>query len=281
MEIEVPDSASDAGEASAGPRIGFSIPDRRSNRWHYRPMRRILLSLLCPFALLLASHSIASPPAERVLVLTKTAGWRHDSIPVAVRTLQRLLAEQGMQADHTEDAGRFNPDALSRYRVVVFANTTGDILTDQQQQALEAFVRAGGGFVGVHSAADTEHDWLWYGRLVGAYFKSHPRGLQATRVQPEREGKPRGAAWPIRDEIYNFHSNPRADVHVVATVDEAMYEGGTMGADHPITWCHAYDDGGRAWYTGLGHDIAVYDDANFLDQLRRGLRYAANRSDEC
>ena len=159
--------------------------------------------------------------------------------------------------------------------MVAFASTTGDILTDEQQRALEAFVSAGGSFMGVHSAADTEHDWPWYGRLVGAYFKSHPR------VQPEHEGKPDGTVWPIRDEIYNFSSNPRAEVRVVATVDEAMYEGGTMGADHSITWCNAYDGGDRAWYTGLGHDIAVYDHANFLDQLRRGLRYAANRSDEC
>lgn len=244
-------------------------------------MRRVFPALLCLLPIVPMLPSAASPPTERVLVFTGTAGWRHDSIPVAVRTLRRLAAEQGMQADHTEDAGRFNTDALSRYRVVVFANTTGDILTDEQQQALEAFIRAGGGFVGVHSAADTEHDWPWYGHLVGAYFKSHPRGLQATRVQPEHEGRPRGAAWPIRDEIYNYRSNPRAGVRVVATVDEAMYEGGTMGADHPITWCNAAGDGGRAWYTGLGHDIAVYDDANFLDQLRRGLRYAADRSDEC
>lgn len=244
-------------------------------------MRRILLSLLCPLAVLLTPQAVASPPVERVLVFTKTAGWRHDSIPVAMRTLQRLIAEQGMRADHTEDASRFNADTLSRYRVVVFANTTGDILTDEQQQALEAFVRAGGGFVGVHSAADTEHDWLWYGRLAGAYFKSHPRGLQATRVQPEREGNAHGAAWPIRDEIYNYRSNPRADVRVVATVDEATYEGGTMGADHPITWCKAFSGGGRSWYTGLGHDVAVYNDANFLDQLRRGLRYAAGRSQDC
>jgi hypothetical protein len=92
--------------------------------------------------------------------------------------------------------------------VVVFASTTGDVLDPAQQNALEGFLRRGGGFVGVHAAADTEYDWPWYGRLVGAYFLSHPKGLQSTRVQPERDGRPDGTAWPIRDELYNYRSNP-------------------------------------------------------------------------
>lgn len=145
---------------------------------------------------------------------------------------------------------------------------------------MEGFVRGGGGFVGVHAAADTEYDWPWYGRLVGAYFKNHPPGLQSTHVQPEHDGKPAGARWPITDELYNYRANPRAQVRVVASVDEQEYEGGQMGADHPITWCHAFD-GGRSWYTGLGHDEKVYADKNPLAQLARGLRYAAGRSGEC
>lgn len=235
-------------------------------------MNLLALSL----ATMLAGTAAAAPPPDRMLVFSKTAGFRHESIPTAVATLRRLAEEEGLVADHSEDAGDFTPTNLARYRVVAFASTTGAILDPAQQQAFEGFVRNGGGFVGVHSAADTEYEWPWYGRLVGAWFKGHPPGLQSTQVQPERGGRPAGAPWPIRDEIYDYRSNPRTQVQVVATVDERLYEGGTMGTDHPIAWCHPFD-GGRSWYTGLGHDAAVYADANFLAQLRQGLRYAAGR----
>lgn len=223
--------------------------------------------------------AVAAPP-DRVLVFTRTAQFRHDSIPVAVAALRKLAAREGMAADHTEDAGAFTAANLARYRTVVFASTTGDVLDEAQQAALEGFVRAGGGFVGVHAAADTEYGWPWYGRLVGAYFRSHPPGLQSTHVLPERDGAPTGERWPITDELYDYRANPRGRVRVVATVDERGYEGGRMGEDHPIAWCHAFD-GGRSWYTGLGHDARVYADARFTAQLARGLRYASGRSDDC
>lgn len=241
----------------------------------FRPFISVIL-----LAGLLAAAPVPAAVPDRVLVFTKTAGFRHDAIPVAVATVQRLAADEGMAADHTEDAQAFTATNLARYRVVVFASTTGDVLDEQQQAALEGFVRQGGGFVGLHAAADTEYDWPWYGDLVGAYFKSHPPGLQSTHVQPEREGRPVGARWPITDELYNYRANPRGKVRVIATVDEREYDGGTMGADHPIAWCHAFD-GGRSWYTGLGHDAAVYADSHFIAQLVRGLRYASGRSDDC
>ena len=240
--------------------------------------RRALTAFL--LAGLLVAAPVAAAPPERVLVFTKTAKFRHDAIPVAVTTLQRLVVDEGMAADHTEDARVFTPENLARYRVVVFASTTGDVLEDAQQAALEAFVRKGGGFIGVHAAADTEYDWPWYGQLVGAYFQNHPPGLQSTPVQPEKDGKPVGPRWPITDELYNYRANPRGQVQVIATVDEREYDGGTMSADHPIAWCHAFD-GGRSWYSGLGHDAAVYADRHFIAQLRGGLRYVSGRSDDC
>lgn len=245
-------------------------------------LRRTASAFLLALALLANAPpaSAADTAPERVLIFSKTAGWRHESIPVAVAALQRLAAQEGMAADHSEDAGAFTAENLARYRVVVFASTTGDILDAAQQRALESFVRGGGGFVGVHSAADTEYEWPWYGQLVGAYFQGHPPGLQSTHVQPEHVGEPTGARWPITDELYNYRRNPRGRVRVIATVDEREYEGGKMGADHPIAWCHAFD-GGRSWYTGLGHDAKVYADANFIAQLARGLRYAAGKADDC
>lgn len=244
----------------------------------HRPAAPLLLAPLLA-VLPMVSPAFAAPP-ERVLVFTKTAGFRHDAIPTAVATLTALANDAGMVADHSEDAQAFTAGNLARYRVVVFASTTGDVLDDTQQAAMESFIRGGGGFVGVHAAADTEYDWPWYGRLVGAYFKHHPPGLQSTHVQPERDGEPVGARWPITDEVYDYRANPRAQVRVVASVEEQEYDGGQMGADHPITWCHAFDSG-RSWYTGLGHDEKVYADKNVLAQLARGLRYAAGRSKEC
>jgi len=194
--------------------------------------------------------------------------------------LQHLASREAVPADHSENATDFIAANLARYRVVVFASTTGDVLDANQQTALEGFIGNGGGFVGVHAAADTEYGWPWYGQLVGAWFKAHPPGLQDTQVQPERDGRPRGMPWPIRDALYNYRENPRGRVQVVATVDERRYAGGSMGADHPITWCHRFG-GGRSWYTGLGHDEAVYRNPHFLAKLRQGLRYAAGRSPLC
>ena len=238
----------------------------------------LLIALLSPA---LCVEAAATQPQPRVLVFSKTAGFRHDSIPTAVAALQRLGAQEGLAVDHSEDAGDFNDKNLRRYRAVIFASTTGDVLDANQQAAMESFVRAGGGYVGVHAAADTEYDWPWYGQLVGAWFKSHPPGLQTTKVVFEHAGIPTDTpAWTVTDEIYNYRSNPRSAVQVTATVDERDYQGGTMGADHPIAWCHSYD-GGRAWYTGLGHEIKLYADPQFEAQLRRGLRYAVRLADEC
>lgn len=227
-----------------------------------------------------AATADAAAPA-RILVFTRTAGFRHDSIPVAVDTLRALAGEAGLSVEHSEDAALFDDDALTRYRAVVFASTTGDVLDAAQQAAFERYVRAGGGYLGVHSAADTEHDWPWYGELAGAWFASHPPGLQTSRVAFADDAMPEGgAAWRITDELYNYRRNPRAHVSVVATIDERDYDGGTMGADHPIAWCHARF-GGRAWYTGLGHDAAVYADPVYRAHLLRGLRYVTRQAEGC
>lgn len=237
-------------------------------------------AMLLPIALLACSCATLSPPPG-VLVFTRTEGWRHESIPDAVAALQRLGARERLRVDVTEDPGRFNPAELARYRAVVFASTTLDVLEADQQAALRGFVRNGGGYMGVHAAADTEYGWPWYGALVGAWFDSHPEGLQTTTVRFESAGVlAPGEGWSVTDELYNYRTNPRARVQVIATVDERDYAGGTMGADHPIAWCRAFE-GGRSWYTGLGHTPQMYRDEVFLRHLRRGLRYAAGISADC
>ncbi|RPE77240.1 ThuA domain-containing protein [Vulcaniibacterium tengchongense] len=242
-------------------------------------MRRRIPALLLSLALCAGVPEAAA--ADRVLVFTRTEGWRHDSIPAAVDTLRRLGDELGLRVDHSEDPGAFAPANLARYRVVVFASTTGDVLDDAQQAAMEGFVRGGGGFVGIHSAADTEYGWPWYGGLVGAYFRRHPPGLQTARVRFETPGVlTDGEAWRVTDELYDFRRNPRGQVRVIATLDTRDHTRGGMGPDHPIAWCHAYG-GGHAWYTGLGHDEAVYADPVFRRHLARGLRYAAGAAEGC
>jgi type 1 glutamine amidotransferase len=221
----------------------------------------------------------SSPPAFRALVFTKTAGYRHDSIPAAIMAIEQLGAANGFAADATEDASTFTSANLSRYRVVIFLLTTGDVLDAAQQAAFTAYIEAGGAFVGVHSAADTEHDWPWYGGLVGAYFASHPPVQPATVDVVDRNTPSTvhlSAVWRRTDEWYNFSADPSASVTVLAQLDERTYApgDGAMGASHPIAWQHRYD-GGRSWYTAGGHTIGSYSEPLFLRHLLGGILWAA------
>lgn len=233
-----------------------------------------------PACLLVLLAAAGANAAERVLFFSATAGFRHDSIPTAVKTVQELAAGLHLGADHSEDAADFSDANLTRYRAVVFASTTGDVLDGAQQAALQRFVRAGGGFLGIHAASDTEHDWPWYGELAGPGSATIRRACRPRRSSRNVAGEAQGAAWAIEDEIYNFRRNPRGQVQVLATVDEALYAGGRMGDDHPIAWCRPFD-GGRSWYTGLGHAAAVYARPEFRSQLRQGLRYVTGLSPDC
>ncbi|WP_285705545.1 ThuA domain-containing protein [Microtetraspora sp. NBRC 16547] len=207
-----------------------------------------------------------------VLVFSRTAGFRHDSIPAGIQAIKDL----GFSVTATEDPGAFTAANLAKYKAVVFLSTTGDVLNDAQQAAFEAYIKGGGGYVGVHAAADTEYDWPWYGGLVGAWFASHPAIQQAT-VKVEDRANPAtahlGPTWTRTDEWYDYRSNARTTAHVLATLDESTYSGGKMGADHPIAWCKPYD-GGRSFYTGGGHTAASFAEPAFREHLRGGIAYA-------
>ncbi|MFJ9081966.1 ThuA domain-containing protein [Streptomyces sp. NPDC102384] len=219
---------------------------------------------------------------DRVLVFSKTAGFRHDSIPEGIAALKELGAADRLAVDTTEDATAFTPANLARYKAVVFLSTTGDVLDATQQKAFEGYVAKGGGYLGVHAAADTEYDWSYYGGLVGAWFQGHPAIQPATvRVEDHHHPATRDLpdAWQRTDEWYNYRSNPRdkdRPVHVLASLDETTYTGGTMNGDHPIAWCQNYG-GGRAFYTGLGHTKESYADPVFRGHLRGGLQYATGK----
>lgn len=222
----------------------------------------------------------STEPAEpmHVLVFHKTAGFRHESIPAGIDAVERLGERQGFDTTVTDDASVFTPAGLESYAAVVFMSTTGDILDRRQQEAFEAFVRSGGGFIGVHAAADTEYDWEWYGGLVGAYFDRHPAPQEAT-VEIVAPDHPTMAGLPATvsrfDEWYDFRTLPGPDVTVLALLDEASYEDGGMGDPHPIMWAHEYD-GGRSFYTGFGHTIESFSEPLVLDVLGRAIGWVTD-----
>lgn len=240
------------------------------------------VALSASIALILALATPLDAAPYSVLVFSKTAGYRHASIPQGITALKALGEKSGFAVEVTEDAAAFRDDNLKRHGAVVFLSTTGDVLDEMQQRAFERYIRAGGGFVGVHSASDTEYDWPWYGRLVGAYFASHPEGTPTAAVRIVDPGHPSTLALPVAwvrsDEWYNFKANPRGSVQVLATVDERTYSGGTMGDDHPVAWFHEMD-GGRAWYTAMGHTGESYAEPLFLRHLLGGIQYAARALD--
>lgn len=215
-----------------------------------------------------------------MLVFSRTAGFRHDSITRGVEALQKIGGELGLEVEWSQDGATFTAETLDRFGVIVFLSTTGDVLDEAQQGAMERFIRSGRGWVGIHAAADTEYDWGWYMGLVGAAFKTHPATQQATIRVVDRTHLATShlpARWTRVDEWYDYKESPRGKVHVLMTLDESSYQGGTMSAqrpfDHPIAWCHHYD-GGRAFYTGLGHTNESFAEPAFLDHLRGGIAWA-------
>ena len=214
-----------------------------------------------------------------LLLFSRTEGFRHGSIDQAIPALEDLGTEQGWRVDATEDPQEFSLANLDNYDVVVFLNTTGDVLDQGQQQAFEDYIAQGRGYVGIHSATDTEYDWAWYGEMLGGYFDGHPAVQEATidvvdGAHPSTEHL--GDQWVRNDEWYNFSPNPSDtdSIQVLLRLDESTYNGGSMGDDHPIAWIHEYG-GGRAFYTGGGHTGASFSEPDFLDHLAGGILWAA------
>ncbi|MFJ7150417.1 ThuA domain-containing protein [Streptomyces sp. NPDC100445] len=217
--------------------------------------------------------------SPRLLLYTRTADYRHDSIPdavAAVRTHGRFAVE------HTEDPADLER-SLDGFAAVVFLSTSGDVLTPDGRERLRRYVAAGGGFAGVHAAACTEYGWPWFGDLLGARFTRHPacqpgRALVADPGHPATQGLP--AVWGLTDEWYDFDRAPRDAFRVLLRADEASYDGGGMGADHPLAWCRERDRaGGRMFYTALGHTAEAYRDPVFLGHLIGGLTWAARSAE--
>lgn len=229
--------------------------------------------------LLLAFCLSCQQTSQKMLVFSKTAGFRHESIEPGIEALKKLGTSNGFEVIATEDASYFEEETLKDFTVVVFLNTTGDVLNFNQQADFERYIQAGGGFVGIHAATDTEYGWHWYGGLVGGYFDSHPKVQEAKLIVEDRSHistKHLEEEWIREDEWYNFKKlNP--DVHVLVSIDENSYEGGNHGGSHPMAWYHEYD-GGRAFYTEFGHTPETYQEEAYLKHLLGGIKYAAGNN---
>jgi cytochrome c len=224
-----------------------------------------------------AFQTPAGDPA-RVLVFSKTAGFRHTSIEAGKKAFSKMSSEKGFVVDFTEDAGSFHTANLKKYNAVVFLSTTGDVLNDAQQEEFERYIQAGGGFVGIHAAADCEYEWPWYGRLVGAYFLDHPMPDNVQKGKFYVTGKNNFATRDLPDSFERsdeFYSFKKIDptINVLVKIDETSYKGGKNGGDHPMSWYHDFD-GGRSFYTNMGHTDETFTESLALNHIWSGLQYA-------
>lgn len=236
--------------------------------------------IICSAAFLsLVSFKVNKPAMavkkKAVLVFSKTNGYRHESIETGIAAIKELGEKNNFSVDATEDSLDLNDKKLSGYQAIIFLSPTGKVLGANEEKAFQNFIRKGNGFVGVHAATDCEYEFPWYVAMVGASFLSHPHQQMAKlnvvdANHPATKMLP--AVWERKDEWYNF-KNMNPDVKVLLKIDETSYEGGKNGDNHPMAWYHDYD-GGRAFYTELGHTKESYSEPLFLQHLLGGIQYA-------
>lgn len=239
--------------------------------------KRILKFLLLLFATW-SFFSFIEKPKPKVLIFSKTAGYHHASIPAGIEAIKKIGGENNFDIDTTTDSTLFTDKNLKQYEAIIFLSTTGNLFDTLQKDAFRRYIKNGGGFVGIHAATDAEYNWPWYGKMVGAYFESHPAQQQAklnvvdaTHLSTKELPK----EWTRFDEWYNF-KNLNPDVHVLITIDEGSYQGGKNGAHHPMAWWQNFE-GGRIFYTELGHTDASYTEPLFLKHLTGGILYAIKK----
>ncbi|MDF9808077.1 glucose/arabinose dehydrogenase [Streptomyces sp. HB372] len=251
-----------------------------------------LIALTSLLALVLALL-VASPPSAqaaasyRVLVYSEVTNSDHPSIPAGIEAVRKLGAEHDFEVEATADSSVFNDADLGRFQAIVFNNTnstpeTGDLLDAEERAALQRYIRAGGGWVGLHSASASERDWEWYEGLVGAIFDKHPTP-QTGRVKVLDHAHPSTRhlpdLWERQEEWYNWRTNPTSKVHTLAQIKvRDGIDGLDEGVDHPFSWCQNYD-GGRSWFTAGGHDKASFQEEGFVKHLLGGIQWAAGAAE--
>jgi uncharacterized protein len=251
--------------------------------------------------LFVCSSSLGWAQNAKVLIFSKNTVYKHGSIPSGIAAIQKLGAENKFDVDTTTDVSKFTKENLKQYATIIFLSPTspsnittprgaaGVVFKDSvNKEAFKDYIKNGGGFLGIHSATDFGYEWPWYGQLVGGYFLGHPNPKNVQKgtlnildkKNPATKNLPN--PWVLADEYYSFRpgSNPK-DLHVLITLDESTIDYGRqenlkMGASHPIAWYHDYD-GGRAFYTALGHPNENFSDLAVLDHLRGALQYTMGK----
>ena len=212
---------------------------------------------------------------EKVLVFAKTNGYHHESIADGLVAIQKLGKENHFAVDTTTDSLKFSDINLQQYKVIVFLSTTGKVLGTAQETAPQNFIHNGGGFVGIHAATDCEYNWPWYGKLVGAYFKNHPKQQNAKLLVVKKNHistKHLPDVWERWDEWYNYKDlNP--NVTVLIKIDETSYTGGENNGNHSMAWYHEYE-GGKAFYTEMGHTKESFAEPLYLQHVLGGIKWA-------
>jgi uncharacterized protein len=251
-------------------------PQTKTKFFYNMPLTLILGALT-----IFSMSSVMRKPNPRILIFCKTIEYYHSSIATGIVAIQKLGIKYKFEVDTSTDAKKINPENLKKYKTVIFLSTTGDIFNDEQQDAFKKYIEAGGGFMGIHAATDCEYKWQWYGNLVGAYFEDHPATQVATlnivdsnNISTRHLPNP----WVRKDEWYSFKWMAK-DLHVLITIDEKSYNLGKIApmGYHPMAWYHEYD-GGRAFYTELGHTEESFADPLYLKHILGGIEYAIGAS---
>lgn len=245
-------------------------------------MKKYILPVLI-LAFFLSCKEENTPSNTEILVFSKNTYYFHESIPAGIKMISELGKKNNFNVDTTTDATKFTEDNLKKYAAVVFLNNAdnkGALLDNYQEATFERFIQAGGGYVGIHAASDAEYDWTWYVKLVGGTFNGHPDEHQETELNvvdtTHISTAHLSSKWKVKDEWYNFR-NQNKDVNVLITLDEKTIKGGTNGDFHPLSWYHEYD-GGRAWYTAIGHRADLYTDSNYQKHVLGGIIYAIGKN---
>jgi type 1 glutamine amidotransferase len=259
-------------------------------------MRRFLFVSLFIFLLFLKNDYLSAQPTntilknKTVLVFTKNGkGYIHENIPSSIAAFQKLGKDHDFEVDTTTDSGIFSDEKMKTYDAVIFSNTNNDVFdTEEQKVAFMRYIQAGGSFMGIHSAAGTERNWNWFKLLLGATFLRHPP-FQSFSVQVINKTHPAtkklSTKWETNDECYYFKEiNPDVTFLLFSDISNIKEEKNsknvrpdTFGNRSPAAWCHDFD-GGKAWYTALGHSKEDYSNLTYLAHIIEGLKWLVDKN---